>query len=122
MTEIPMPGDALSPPSGERPLGVMILAILQILGALGIILTGVALFIIPFLGVVLGGIAILIGLFFLWIGLGLWNMKGWAWMWAMIMNIIGAIINLYGQNWFGLIINIVIIVYLNTPDIKAVFR
>ncbi|MHA2143351.1 MAG: hypothetical protein ACXADC_13630 [Candidatus Thorarchaeota archaeon] len=122
MTEIPMPGDALSPPQGERPLGVMILAILQILGALGIILTGVALFIIPFFGFLFGGIAILIGLFFLWIGLGLWNMKGWAWMWAMIMNIIGAIINLLGAGWIGLIINIVVLVYLNTPEIKAVFR
>ena len=122
MTEIPMPGDALSPPSGERPLGVMILAILQILGSLGIILTGVALFVFPFFGVVLGAIAVLIGIFFLWIGLGLWNMKGWAWTWAIIMNIIGALINLYGQGWLGLIINIVIILYLNAPDIRAVFR
>jgi hypothetical protein len=49
-------------------------------------------------------------------------MKGWAWMWAMILNILGAIINLFGANWFGLIINVIVIVYLNTPDIKAVFR
>lgn len=122
MTEIPMPGDALTPPSGERPLGVMIIAILQILGALALIAGGALFFAIPFIGAVVGAIMVLLGIFFLWVGLGLWNMKSWAWMWAMIVNIIGAILNLYSTTWIGLIINIIIIVYLNAPGIRAVFR
>jgi hypothetical protein len=122
MTEIPMPGDAMTPPSGERPLGVMILAVLNWLQALLIIGLGVILFAIPFFGAVLGVIAILIGLFFFYIGLGLWNMRGWAWMWAMLLNIVGAIINLFGAGWIGLVVNIIIILYLNAPDIRRVFR
>ncbi|MFW9805042.1 MAG: hypothetical protein ACFFFC_20510 [Candidatus Thorarchaeota archaeon] len=122
MTEIPMPGDALTPPSGERPLGVMIIAILQILGALALIGGGTLFFVIPFWGALVGAIMVLLGIFFLWVGLGLWNMKSWAWMWAMIVNIIGAILNLYSTTWIGLIINIIIIVYLNAPGIRAVFR
>jgi hypothetical protein len=122
MAEIPMPGDAFSPPSGERPLGVMILAVLNFLQGVFIMLAGLVLFIIPFFGLILGGIVFLIGFFAFYIGLGLWNMKSWAWMWAMLINILGAIINLFTAGWVGLVINIVIIVYLNAPDIRQVFR
>jgi hypothetical protein len=122
MTEIPMPGDAMTPPSGERPLGVMILAVLNWLQALLIIGIGVIALALPFIGAIVGGIVILIGLFFFYIGLGLWNLKGWAWTWAMLLNIIGAIINFFLQGWIGLIVNIIIILYLNAPDIRRVFR
>lgn len=122
MTEIPMPGDAMTPPSGERPLGVAILAVLNWLQALLIIAGGVIVLALPFFGVILGAIAILIGLFLFYIGLGLWNMRGWAWMWAMLINILGLIINFVGQQWIALVVNIIIIVYLNAPDIRRVFR
>ncbi|MFW9967227.1 MAG: hypothetical protein ACFFEA_08735 [Candidatus Thorarchaeota archaeon] len=122
MAEIPMPGDAMTPPSGERPLGVMILAILNWLVALLVIGLGVILFALPFLGTVLGAIVILIGLFYFYVGLGLWNLRGWAWTWAILLNILGAIINLFGQGWIALALNIIIIVYLNAPDIRRVFR
>lgn len=122
MAEIPMPGDAMTPPTGERPLGVMILAILNFLQGLLIMVTGFLIFAFPFFGVVVGAVVFLIGFFFFYVGLGLWNLKDWAWTWAMLLNILGAIINLFGQNWLALIVNVVIILYLNAPDIRRVFR
>ncbi|MFW9912935.1 MAG: hypothetical protein ACFFEU_10720 [Candidatus Thorarchaeota archaeon] len=122
MTEIPMPGDAMTQPTGERPLGVAILAVLNWLQALLLLVGGVIVLALPFFGVVLGAVAILVGLFLFYIGLGLWNMRGWAWMWAMLVNILGLIINFAGSQWIALAINIIIIVYLNAPDIRRVFR
>jgi hypothetical protein len=122
MAEIPMPGDAMTPPTGERPLGVMILAILNFLQGLLIMVTGFLIFAFPFFGVIGGAVVFLIGFFFFYIGLGLWNLKDWAWTWAMLLNILGAIINLFGQNWLALIVNVVIILYLNAPDIRRIFR
>ncbi|KXH72876.1 MAG: hypothetical protein AM326_00690 [Candidatus Thorarchaeota archaeon SMTZ-45] len=122
MAEIPMPGDAMTPPTGERPLGVMILAILNFLQGLLIMVTGFLIFAFPFFGVIVGAVVFLIGFFFFYVGLGLWNLKDWAWTWAMLLNILGAIINLFGQNWLALIVNVVIILYLNAPDIRRVFR
>ena len=122
MAEIPMPGDAMTQPTGERPLGVMILAVLNWLQALLLIVGGVIIFALPFFGAVIGAVAVLIGLFLFYVGLGLWNLKSWAWMWAMLVNIIAALINLFGAQWIALVINIVIIVYLNAPDIRRLFR
>ena len=84
--------------------------------------TGFLIFAFPFFGVVVGAVVFLIGFFFFYVGLGLWNLKDWAWTWAMLLNILGAIINLFGQNWLALIVNVVIILYLNAPDIRRVFR
>ncbi|MFX0055867.1 MAG: hypothetical protein ACFFAX_05260 [Promethearchaeota archaeon] len=122
MAEIPMPGDAMTQPTGERPLGVMILAVLNWLQALLLIVGGVIIFALPFIGAIIGAVAVLIGLFLFYVGLGLWNLRSWAWMWAMLVNIIAALINLFGQQWFALVINIVIIVYLNAPNIRELFR
>ena len=122
MTEIPMPGDAMTQPAGERPLGVAILAILNWLQALLLLVGGVIVLALPFFGVILGAVAILVGLFLFYIGLGLWNMRGWAWMWAMLVNILGLIINFAGSQWIALAINVIIIVYLNAPNIRRVFR
>ncbi|MFX1260945.1 MAG: hypothetical protein ACFFAZ_02560 [Promethearchaeota archaeon] len=122
MTEIPMPEDAMKAPRGERPLGVMILAVLNWLEALIIIAFGAIVFSWGFIWPIVGLIIILIGLFFFYIGLGLWNLRGWAWTWAMLLNILGAIITLIGQMWLGLGVSIIIIVYLNAPDIRRVFR
>ena len=112
----------MTAPSGERPLGVAILAILNWLQALLLLVGGVIFLAIPFFGAIIGAVAVLIGLFLFYVGLGLWNMRSWAWMWAMLVNIIAAIINLFGEQWIALVVNIIIIVYLNAPDIRRVFR
>ena len=76
MAEIPMPGggSGYSAPS-ERPFGIMILAILQILSGLLLLVGGIALFIIPFFGLILGGVVAIVGLVFLYVGFGLWQMS-----------------------------------------------
>lgn len=117
-----MPEDAMTAPRGDRPLGVMILAVLNWLEALIIIAFGAIVFSWAWFGAILGLIVILFGLFFFYIGLGLWNLRGWAWTWAMLLNIFGAIITLIGQMWLGLGVSIIIIVYLNAPDIRRLFR
>jgi hypothetical protein len=122
MAEIPMPGDAMTSPSHERPLGVMILAGLNWIQAILLLVLAAILFAIPFIGLILGGVVFIVGFFLFYVGLGLWNMQSWAWMWAMLVNILGAAINLANTAWFGLVVNIIIILYLNAPDIRRVFR
>jgi lysylphosphatidylglycerol synthetase-like protein (DUF2156 family) len=130
MTEIPMPEGPVGKPS-DRPLGVAILAFLQILGGLAYIalgglavlaagLAGIFGFILLFAGAVL----LIVGIIGLIVGFGLWNMRSWAWLWAIIINILGIILSLPAPaaNALGIVISIIIIVYLLTPDIKSRFR
>jgi hypothetical protein len=126
MAEIPMADQQVSVGGQERPLGIAILAILQILGALGVLIAGagLALFgvISPFLAI-LGGIMLLFGFISFYVGYGLWNMKPWAWKVAIIVNIISIVLNIIPPiNWFGLIIPIIIVVYLQQEDIKKRFK
>ncbi len=122
MAEIPTPTTAYAAPPGDRPLGVTILAILQILGGLLAFVGGMVILVLPFFGWLIGPIIIILGIFDLVIGWGLWAMKSWAWMTAIILNIIGIILGIPTQDWFGIIISIIIILYLQQPDIKSRFR
>ncbi|MBD3159255.1 MAG: hypothetical protein GF309_10740 [Candidatus Lokiarchaeota archaeon] len=110
----------------ERPLGIAILAILQILGAIFVLVAGVGMIALgafsPFLAI-LGGIMLLFGFISFYVGYGLWNMKSWAWKVAIIVNIISIVLNIIPPiNWFGLIIPIIIVVYLQQEDIKKRFK
>ena len=113
--------------STERPLGVTILAILQILGGLLMLVAGAlaslaGIFIILFVAV---GVAMLIlGLLGVVVGFGLWGLKSWAWTWAMIVNILSIIFGLFnfGANFVSIVISLIIVIYLNQPDIKSRFR
>jgi hypothetical protein len=127
MAEIPTPTSGYSAPSGNRPLGVTILAVLQILGGIMYLFTGSLLFIIPFFGWIFGGVIVVIGLFELIIGWGLWSMKSWAWITALILNIISLILSLAQAligsiDYIGIIISLIIILYLQQADIKSRFR
>ena len=111
-----------------RPLGVTILAILQLLSALAYLLIGVPVFLLALL---IGPIAIILALPFLVLGLigvilfiGLWGLKGWAWLWTMIVNILGIIFGIFNisANLLSIIISVIIVLYLNSPGIKAHFR
>ena len=107
MAEIPTPTTGYTAASGERPLGVTIIAILQILGNL-IVLSGAVLImmgaaLIPFLGaifLILGAIMSLFAIFGLVVGWGLWSLKSWAWMVALILNILNIILNIFSVNPF----------------------
>jgi hypothetical protein len=128
MAEIPTPTSGYSAPSGDRPLGVTILALLQIIGGLFALLGGAVFLIVPFIGWIIGGVIIIIALFDLIIGWGLWSMKSWAWMAAIILNLISLILSLAtgytsgSFDWISIIIDLIIILYLQQADIKRRFR
>ncbi|MGY5864056.1 MAG: hypothetical protein RTV41_05595 [Candidatus Thorarchaeota archaeon] len=129
IAEIPTPTTGYAAPSGDRPLGVTILAVLEIIvgalglfGAVSILLLGA---LIPFFGgfvMILGVVVLFLSLIDLIVGWGLWSLKSWAWMVALIVNIINLILNALQFNILGAIINIIIIIYLQQGDIKSRFR
>lgn len=127
IAEIPTPTAGYSAPSGERPLGVTILALLEIIvgalglfGAITVITFGSILF--GAFGLILGVIVLFLALIDLIVGWGLWTLKSWAWMVALIVNIINLILNAVQLNFLGAIINLIIIIYLQQGDIKSRFR
>ncbi|TFF92151.1 hypothetical protein EU545_01850 [Candidatus Thorarchaeota archaeon] len=103
------------------PLGVLILAGLQVIQALVLLIPAALLMIIPFIGWILGLPMLLVGLFLFFIAWGLLTMQSWAWTWALIMNIIGLLIALVNRNFIGVILSLVIVLYLNQPEIKGRF-
>ena len=120
----------------ERPTGVTILAVLAfivgIFGALGgllVVAAGTAAAAYGFgieggLAVVIGALVLIVGLLWLAVGWGLWNINKWGYQLAMILAIIGIILALPGIAGAGIvtiIINGIIIYYLIQPEIKDVF-
>ncbi len=129
MAEIPTPTTGYSAPSGDRPLGVTIIAILQIIGNL-IVLSGAVIImmgaaLIPFFGaifLILGAIMTLFAIFGLVVGWGLWSLKSWAWMIALILNILNIILNIFSGQYIAIIIPLIIVIYLQQGEVKSTFR
>jgi hypothetical protein len=114
----------------NRPLGVTILAILQLLGALSWLFLG---FLVLAVALLLPPLAMLIALIPLFIGiigfilfLGLWGLKSWAWIWTIVANILSIIVivaqNTVMVNIIQLAISLIIVIYLFSPGIKSHFR
>ncbi len=130
MAEIPTPTTGYSSPSSDRPLGVTILGILQILGGILSIVAGFGLIALAalmtgleLLFMAIGAMTLILGIVGLIVGWGLYTMKSWAWMIAIILNIINIILAIYPSfNIMSMIIPIIIILYLNQADIKSRFR
>jgi uncharacterized membrane protein (DUF2068 family) len=129
MAEIPTPTAGYSAPSGERPMGVTILAILQIVGGvLGLVLGIMALMVASLLGifgfllVIVAGVATLFAVLGLIVGWGLWSLKSWAWMFALIINIINLVLALISFDLVSMIIPLIIVIYLQQGEIKRTFR
>lgn len=108
----------------ERPLGVSIIAVLNwIVGVLAIIAGFGALTIIPLLGIV----SLLLGAFAIYVGYGLWTLLDWAWMVAVILQLLNVISNgfqlLSGElsAVWGLIISFIVLAYLYSTDVKEAF-
>ena len=93
-------------PRPSRPIGVAILAILVVLGGVLFLLSGIAILlfsaafalgglgIFGLAGSILGGIVLIFGIIWIAVGLGLWNLRGWAWWLAvivMVLTILGGI-------------------------------
>ena len=127
MAEIPMSQPDYGGPS-ERPLGVTIIAILQLIGSLVLIFGGytallvaLGLGIFGFIDVILGGVLLFFGIIGFIIFWGLWTLKGWAWMLAFILNLLSVIFALLSFDIISLIIPLIIVIYLNQGEVKAAF-
>lgn len=125
-----------------RPLGVTVLAVLEIIAGIVDILFGILFIAVYSLGVTILGIGVSsVGFFlvplialFLVVGFlsfilsyGLWTGRGWAWVSAIALAIIGLVTGLIGL-LFGSYLNIipivfysVILVYLGTRGVRAFF-
>jgi len=102
----------------EKPDGILILAILYILGGIFALVGGAIMFGIG--GGVLaaiGGVLTIIGIIQFVIAFGLWTLQPWARIVAIVFAIIG-LINIP----LGTIISIILLWYLFKPEIKEAFK
>ncbi len=138
MAEIPTPTTGYSAPTKSRPLGVTILAILLILGAL-LNLVGTPVNFAMY-GMIYGGYYVLMAVVNLIIGIALFQMIPWSRMAAIIMQLISLILGLVlvfaiGSLLGGLfitvlliamvpsiLISLIVIIYLMQGSIKAAFE
>ena len=124
----------------EKPLGIAILAVLNIIGGIFAIiggasiaaLTGVmAAEAIPgIFGVIIGvfgGILIIMGILGVAVGWGFWKGKEWAWIIGLTFYIISIILSLVGAvqppytGIVGVIIGALLVYYLFRPNVKSWF-
>jgi hypothetical protein len=129
----------------QRPLGVTILTILQIIGGIGDIILGVLLLLAyavvsaliggGFLGtalLLLGMVAFGLGIFSFALAYGLWTGKGWAWIFSLIGALIGLMLGVVGRvvggltlenlaNLIPIVLYALILFYLNTGNVRAFF-
>jgi hypothetical protein len=76
-----------------------------------------------------GWLAIGVGVLWLLIAVGLWSLQSWAWLAAMVIagiSLLEAVIAMFQFTGSGLgfamaLLPIVILVYLNSPGVKAAF-
>jgi hypothetical protein len=116
-----------------KPTGVVVLAILQLLGALSALAVGVLALMVFMISPIFSIFAILallpliIGIIGLILFYGLWTMKGWAWLWTLIINLLGLLLGLFGNlldpmNLLSIALSAIIVIYLLMPATKAHFR
>lgn len=118
-----------------RPTGVTILAILAAIGGIVAVLGGITLLgvgtvggiagygVLGALGTFGGLIVLALGVLWLYVAWGAWNLKPWAWTWLAVVaafNIVVAIFNLRSE-FFQVVLNAVILYYLFRPGVKAAF-
>ncbi|MCS7145881.1 MAG: hypothetical protein RMJ28_05020 [Nitrososphaerota archaeon] len=128
-----------------RPVGITILAVLEIIG--GIIgLLGAAVFLafgalagvvageglgplgglFAALGGIVGGLLLVLALVSFLLAYGFWTGKGWAWILGIIFSIIGivvGVVTIFGDlsGIVSIVINGLILFYLFRPNVKAWF-
>ncbi len=119
-----------------KPTGVLILAILQLISALVWIVAGYLLISVmtdPLSALLLALPAILfliVGIIGLILFYGLYTMKGWAWLWTLIINLLGILGGALGWESLltnlvqlgGFILSIIIVIYLLLPATRAQFK
>ncbi|MFB2938441.1 hypothetical protein ACE1B6_24605 [Aerosakkonemataceae cyanobacterium BLCC-F154] len=131
----------------NRPIGVTILAVLQLINSIFATLGGIYILFfrtaifqripetenLPQSPTFIAGFAIIliiIGLIGFLLAYGLYTLKGWAWLIALTLNILSIFSSLSaiifnptkkGGDTFGLIIASVIVYYLLRPEVKRAF-
>ena len=121
-------------PSQLRPVGVTILAVLEIIS--GAIAIGIGIFFSTIWGSVgmemmdfgsnavmgaISGIIVILGIVSFVMAWGLLKGKPWAWTITLILTIISLIFDLPSFNIIGIIIDVVILYYLFRPHVKSYF-
>ncbi|MFW9845415.1 MAG: hypothetical protein ACFFD6_01600 [Candidatus Thorarchaeota archaeon] len=115
---------------GGKPTGVLILAILQLLSALAWLATGILILmafgfdpIALLLGAFLSFFFLIVGIIGLILFYGLWTTKGWAWLWTLIINILGILLAIGDPigNIIPLAISAIIVIYLLMPGTRSHF-
>jgi len=108
------------------PLGVSLLAILNVIVGIFGILSGE----LTIVGSYQLG-ALIIGIFQIIAGYGLWTLKSWAWYLAAFVTLLGLVINilivlsefaLWQTYLLTMLIRVVILAYLFRSSVKAKFR
>lgn len=124
----------------NRPVGAMIIAAVMLIRSLWGLITGLIALGLGSLALITGGfdpgaisimwaIATLviatIGLVLAW---GLFAMKPWAWMWTVIILVIGLAIDFISGigpdarlNWFSIILSILILIYLLASGVRSAY-
>jgi uncharacterized membrane protein (DUF2068 family) len=131
----------------NRPIGVTILAVLQLIFSGLTLLIGLGVFAFkdliveklaqnpslpqePGLIASFGGVLIVYGLIGLLLGYGLFTLKGWAWITTLVFQALGVLSNLFslvsrqgspGGAVLSIVISAVIIYYLLRPEVKRAF-
>ncbi|MFW9800118.1 MAG: hypothetical protein ACFFD9_06770 [Candidatus Thorarchaeota archaeon] len=116
-----------------KPTGVLILAIIELIFALSWIAVG-ALLLMAGTGTLLDILLMFMAFFPLLIGViglilfyGIWTTKGWAWMWTLIIGLLGIVAGLTASNIFdlmnllGLGLSVILVIYLLMPGVRSHF-
>jgi predicted MFS family arabinose efflux permease len=121
----------------DRPLGVTIIGVLLFLFGLFMILGGItvgALTDLEGLDLAIEMVSLIMGIIYILAALGFFKGWGFVWLLTMIVVIIGIIWNILswvlgglemgeiGNLAIGLIIPIIIVLYMNSSNVKAFFR
>lgn len=118
---------------GNRPTGISILAILEMLGGVVAIIAGLFIAVaasgmLGGLGSIVGIIAVISGVFALAVGYGFWTGAKWSWWLAVIIYALGIISSLASVvvgsvfSVIGLIIDALLLYYITRPGVKSWFN
>jgi len=119
----------------ERPLGVTIIGVLLFLAGLVSLLGGImigSLDDLDDLELAVGLVSLVIGLVYIIAAFGFFKGWGWIWLLTMVVVVLGIIWDIaswaiggmddLGGLLIGLIIPVIIVVYMNSQNVKAFFR
>lgn len=120
MTEIPMAEpEGYSEPSGEIPQEVKIASWLVLASAItGLIVS--ALYFATW-GEATSAIGLVLSLIGFWLYGQIKAQSQQAWNWAMIILIIAIVLYAFDDNWPGVILSLLTLLYLNNPNTKRHF-